>query len=77
MKYKIGDKVRIIKPEGWTSNWPFEMDDTVGDEAVLDFFDVETSPKHPWVINAWWYSEDCLELVEHLIDPYDYAMGIV
>ena len=75
MKFKIGDKVRIIEPSTHTYNWVEEMDVTIGREMILDTTD--RSEIFPWRIGEWWYNEDWLELIDNSNDSYDYAMGIV
>jgi len=75
MKYKKGDKVRIINPSTHMYNWVSEMDCTIGGEAILN--ETDDAEIFPWRIGDWWYNEDWLELVDNPIDAYDHAMGIV
>lgn len=65
MKFKHGDNVRVVKPEGaklstGRSGWNVEMDQYVGTEFALDTLGKD-SIKGP---GGWFYDLDWLELVE-------------
>jgi len=75
MKYKIGDKVKIIKPNKDSDYWLVEMNDTIGNEVILD--DTDGDDCLPWSIDGYWYREEWLELVDNSNGSYDHAMGIV
>lgn len=74
MKYKIGDKVKIIKKFGNTF-WSGEMDNTVGLEGkVVDIsfhrdiprFQVQLFNYHI----RWWYLEESLESINNITFKY-------
>lgn len=87
MKFKKGNKVRIIKPVGvmdsvvykdstsyMISVWVDKMDAYIGDTFIID-----KGSDAGWfgTIKGWGFLEDWLELVDNPISAYDDAMSIV
>jgi len=75
MKYKIGDKVRIMKPTSPHPGWMSNMNNMNAHIVILRFVHPENTEW--WVIDGWNYHEKWLELVEDKTLSYDHAMEIV
>ena len=90
MKYKIGDKVRIVKPKGLkyderyvdsttvqSSVWIRGMDSLIGSEHILD----KIKSGQGWRLHGYWYFlEDWLEYANNTTntnDKFNDAMSIL
>lgn len=87
MKYKVGDTIRIVKPEG--TEYDIEHGDSTSDmwNAWTDLMDSRIGTVHElhrltrsgWRINGvpFGWLEDWLEPVETATDKFDDAMKIL
>lgn len=90
MKFKKGDTVRVVKPEGIVHAvmiddstspakccWVAEMNDYVGAVFILDTFDSLFGWDATFTQNGNWFLEDWLEFYDNPVDTFDDAMSIL
>ena len=64
MKFKAGDRVRVLENAREVEYYPSEMQNLAGKIITIDKVDVYEDEELPYYSEGWWWSEETLELVE-------------